>query len=172
MRTLITAGTLFAVSMAGLAQERDRSKIDDKYKWNLGDIYPGVPAWRAGKERLVAAIPSLGQYRGTLLSSPQTLADALEKMSTLDKELARLYVYASMLADEDTRDGGHQGMKQEMVQVAAAFAAEASYVEPEILRGDKATLEKFIASERRLTVYRFYLEDIIRRAAHTLTERE
>ena len=36
----------------GLAQERDRSKIPDKYKWNLADIYPSEEAWRAAKERL------------------------------------------------------------------------------------------------------------------------
>jgi oligoendopeptidase F len=63
-------------------------------------------------------------------------------------------------------------MRQEMVQLAAAFSAEASYIEPEILRIPKATLEKFIASEPRLTVYRFYLEDILRRAAHTLSDSE
>ena len=120
----------------------------------------------------MAALPSLGQYRGKLLSSPQTLADPLETMSQFDKDLTRLYVYAGMLADENTRDGSHQGMKQEMVHVAAAFAAEASYVEPEILRGDKTKLETFIASEPRLAVYRFYIEDIIRRAAHTLSESE
>ena len=81
-------------------------------------------------------------------------------------------VYASMLADQDTRDGMHQGMRQEMVQLATAFNSAAAFIEPEILRADKATLETFIASEPRLTVYRIYLDDIARRAAHTLTESE
>ena len=61
-----------------------------------------------------------------------------------------MYVYASMLADQDTRDAAHQGMRQEMVQLAAAFAAEAAYIEPEMLRADKATLERFLAAEPRL----------------------
>ena len=33
------------------AQERDRAKIPDKYKWNLADIYPSEEAWRTAKER-------------------------------------------------------------------------------------------------------------------------
>src|SRR4029453_18166834 len=37
---------------------------------------------------------------------------------------------------------------------------------------DKATFEKFIASDPRLAVYRMYLDDIARRAAHTLTAAE
>src|SRR6185503_678408 len=47
-----------------------------------------------------------------------------------------------------------------------------SYIEPEILRFPKGTVEKFLASEPRLKVYRFYLENIARRAAHTLSDAE
>ena len=43
----------------GLAQERDRSKIPDKYKWNTADIYPSEEAWREAKDRLLAEIPRL-----------------------------------------------------------------------------------------------------------------
>ena len=44
-------------------------------------------------------------------------------MSRLDKELSRLYVYASMLADQDTRVSEPQGMQQEMQQLFANFGA-------------------------------------------------
>jgi len=93
-------------------------------------------------------------------------------MSALDKEVSRLYVYASMLADQDTRDAAHQGMRQEMVQLASNFSAQESFIEPEILRLPKGTIEKALASEPRLKVYSFYLHDIERRAAHTLGESE
>ena len=75
------------------------------------------------------------------------------------------YVYASMLADLDTRDAAHQGMQQEMVQLAAGFSAEASFLEPEILKFEKGTTTRFIANEPRLKKYEFYLADIERRAA-------
>ena len=42
-----------------------------------------------------------------------------------------------MLADQDTRDSMHQGMRQEMVQLATAFNSEAAFIEPEILRADE-----------------------------------
>jgi oligoendopeptidase F len=155
-----------------MAQERDRTKIADQYKWNLADIYPTDAAWRTAKERLAADLPQLGQYRGTLTSSAATLAGALEKQSAFDKELSRLYAYASMLADQDTRDSTHQGMQQEMVQLAAAFAAQASFIEPEILKADKTRVEQYLATEPRLKVYHFYLEDVLRRAAHTLSDSE
>jgi oligoendopeptidase F len=157
---------------ASSAPERDRAKVADAYKWNLADVYPSEAAWRARKETITAQIPKLGEFRGALGSSAKTLADALEFASGLDKELSRLYVYASMVSDEDTRLAGPQGMQQEMQQIYARFGAEASYIEPEVLKVGAATVEKFIASEPRLKNYAFTLRDIVRRAPHTLTDSE
>src|SRR5216684_5726374 len=94
----VTAATLAVLTFSAVAQERDRSKIPDRYKWNLADIYPTDAAWRAAKDTLAAELPQLRQYQGTLTSSASTLADALTKQTAFDKELSRLYVYASMLA--------------------------------------------------------------------------
>src|SRR5258705_2249374 len=98
-RTIFVSAVLMAVTTGALAQERDRAKIPDNYKWNLADIYPTEAAWRAAKEKLVAELPRVAQFQNKLTSSAATLADALEKMSVLDKELSRLYAYASMLVD-------------------------------------------------------------------------
>ena len=173
VRPVLGLLVVIALTVATAAQEqRDRSKIPDKYKWNLADIYPDVAAWRAAKDKLAAELPKLRSYQGKLGTSPQALADALEHMSRLDKELSRLYVYASMLADQDTRVSEPQGMQQEMQQLAASFGAQAAYVEPEILKIGGATIDKFIGGEPRLKVYTFYLHDIARRAPHTLSDTE
>ena len=153
-------------------QDRERSAIDEKYKWNLADIYPDLRAWRAAKEALVRELPGLRTYQGKLGSSAQLLADALDEVFRLDKETARLSVYAGMLADQDTREAGPLGMQQEMQQLTADFKAQASYVEPELLRVGLDTMEQFIAAEPRLETFSFYLHDIARRAKHTRSDSE
>ena len=159
-----------AVALA--AQERDRAKVDAKYTWNLADIYPDLAAWQTAKARVTSEVPRVRAFAGKLGSSAQTLADALDEMIRLDKDIARLYVYASMLADQDTRLSEPQGMQQEMQQLHAEFSAQASYIQPEILRIGSATVKQFLASEPRLGVYAFFLRDIVRRAAHTLSDAE
>ena len=154
------------------AQDRDRAKVADAYKWNLTDVYPSQAAWREQKETITAEIARLNEFRGRLGSSPGVLADALELMSRLDKELSRLYVYASMLSDEDTRVSTPQGMQQEMQQLYARFGAEASFIEPEVLKTGSEAIEKAIAAEPRLASHAFNLRDIVRRAAHTLSDSE
>jgi hypothetical protein len=78
-------------------QERDRARVEPKYTWNLADIFPDVAAWRTAKARVQAEMPQIATFAGTLGSSPQALADALDLRARLDKELSRLYVYASMM---------------------------------------------------------------------------
>ena len=168
----LAAVAVAALTLPLLAQERERAQIDDRYKWNLTDLYPSVEAWRTAKERTQKELPKIGQFKGKLASSSSTLADALDTLYAIDKELSRVFIYASLLADQDTRESGPQGMREEMVQLGSAFSAEASYIEPEILKTPRPTLEKFIASEPRLKVHRFYLEDIARRASHTLSDSE
>jgi len=157
---------------ARATQQQERGAIPDRYKWNLAEIYPSDQAWRTAKDKLVSELPAIRAFKGTLGSSPQKLADVLELSSRLAKDFTRLYVYASMTSDQDTRVSAYQGMQQEMAQIGATFGAETSYIEPEILKVDPAKIETFISSEPRLKVYNFYLHDILRRRTHTLTDAE
>src|SRR6187397_343672 len=153
-------------------QERDRSRIDDKYKWNIEDVYSSVTAWRNEKDRIAAALPNIRTFAGQLGSSAGILADTLDTTTELEKELSRLYVYASMLADQDTRASDTQGMKQQMQLLFSEYSAQASYIEPEILKIGRETIDAFLAAEPRLKIYAFYLRDIARRAPQTLTDAE
>ena len=169
---VLTAAAIAVTVLAGAAQQKERSAVPDKYKWDLTQIYPTDQAWRTAKDKLVGELPAVRAFRGTLGSSAAKLADALELSSRLSKEFSRLYVYASMTSDQDTRASAYQGMQQEMTQLGATFGAEASYMEPEILKLDASKVESFVSSEPRLKVYSFYLHDILRRRAHTLSDSE
>ena len=171
-RSIAAVSAVLALTLGIAAQERDRSTIPDKYKWNLADLYPSDAAWRAAKEAFAAELPSIGKFKGRLMSSPSTLADGLDTLYAKDKEFSRLASYASLLADQDTRDSGHQGMRQEMTQLGASLGAETAYVNPEILKAGNPVIQRFIAGEPRLKPYRHDLEDLIRRSAHTLSDSE
>ena len=169
---IVVSATIAAIGLTAFAQTRDRSAVPTRYTWNLTDLYPTDAAWRAEKDAIAKQIPSLATFKGKLGSSPATLADALDKLYSLDKTLSRLGTYAGLLSDQDTRDGAHQGMRQELIQVYTQFGAMASFLEPEVLRLPAGTVDKYLAAEPRLGTYRFYLKDVARRAAHTLTEPE
>ena len=174
IRALLTALVLVSLAAAATAtaQERDRAKVDDKFKWNLTDLYASDEAWRSAKDELAPEIAKAAAFKGTLASSPAKLAEALDTVNRLGKELQRAYLYASLISDQDTRVSKYQGMQQEMQQLGAKFGEEIAYLEPEVLKIDKATLDTWAAQEPKLKIYRHYLDDLQRRRPHTLSDNE
>jgi oligoendopeptidase F len=79
-RAVTIVATLAVLVVTAAAQERDRARIPDQYKWNLADIYADEAAWRAAKDKLAGELPQLRQFQGKLASSAATLADALDKL--------------------------------------------------------------------------------------------
>ena len=133
-RRLVAGAVLAVVFGTALAgQERTRESIDVKYKWNLADIYPSDAAWRTEKDALAATFGQAKAFAGTLGQSPSQLAKALSTQSTQEKTLARLFAYANLSSDQDTRVSSYQGMSEEMTQMAAEFSAAWAFVEPELL---------------------------------------
>ena len=125
-----------------------------------------------GERQARGAHPRGEKVKGTLGQSPQQLAAGLTLLNDLNKEFSRVYVYAGLIADQDTRVTKYRAMKQEMDQLGSSFGADTAFVEPEILKIDRATIDAYIAKEPKLAPYTFYLHDLLRRQAHTLSEPE
>jgi oligoendopeptidase F len=158
--------------MSKTVEERDRANVAERFKWNLTDLYPSDAAWRNAMDSIRAEFKKLGAFQGKLESSANVLANALDLIWQVDKEVSRLWSYASLRSDEDTRVSGTQGMQQEVQRLSADFRAQTAYVEPEIIRMGPQTVERFLSGEQRLAIYAFHLRDTVRRAAHTLSEAE
>jgi oligoendopeptidase F len=161
-----------ASSASSLAQDRDRSKTPEKYKWDLTQIYPSDDDWRKEKEKVKVGIAKIEQYKGKLGESPANLYSCLDFVTNLRKEFSRLYGYASMSSDVDTRDSKRLELVQEMRQIGSDFSAKASFIDPEILEMDRTTVDDFLRREPKLATYRFYLDDVLRRKPHKGTAGE
>ena len=153
-------------------KERDRSRIPERFQWDLSPVYAGDDTWEAAKRKMRAELPSIASWAGKLAESPEQLLGCLEHHSLLHKELTRLACYAGMKSDLDTRESRYTAMDQEMSRLASDFSTLASFIEPEILRMDPARIEEFLAREPRLGAYRHVLDDIVRNRPHTLGESE
>ena len=166
------AAALALLLAATPAAARERSQIPDKYKWNLADLYPSEQAWFQAKAELARRIPRLAEHRAHLGDSAAALSRALDAMFGIDRDLSRLTVYAHSLSDEDTRAARPRELRQSADQLGVDFAAASSFVKPEILALDPARVRAFLAQEKGLEPYRFFLEDTLRWRSHTLSAGE
>jgi oligoendopeptidase F len=141
--------------------------------WNLADLFADDGAFETDKSEFrETMLPPVGTYRGRLLSSAGVLADALDTISRARRRLQRLHCYAALRSDEDTRVGTRQAMRQEVQLLATELSKRSSYLRPEILAGEPATLGRFVAQEPRLAPYRHFLRDLDRQRVHVLAAGE
>ncbi len=157
---------------SGAVKADDRNKIAARYKWNLSDLYPTTEAWEEEKVSLKKRFEKIPEYKGHLGDSGKTLADALDYIFGVLKDLSKFYSYASMLSDEDTRESKPLAMMQEAQQMYNQFSTVSSYIDPEILSIPEDKLKNFIKTTPELDVYRHYLDNIYRTKAHTLSAPE
>ena len=167
---LLTIIAMFA-SMSSYSQ-KTRNEIPEKYQWNLSDLYESDAAWRNAVEKLTAELDKIEELKGTLTQSAANLLKGLKLNSQLSKEASKVYLYAGMNSDLDTRNMKYNGMKQELQSIFSNFGAKAAFIEPEILSAEWSTIDGFIKEEPQLEVYRMGLENMFRTKAHSLSEAE
>jgi oligoendopeptidase F len=170
-RLLVLLAGLAAASGAAAAA-KERAEIPDRHKWNLAELYPGDDAWRAAKDEVAKRIAAVPAHKGKLGESAEALWRALDAAFGAERELSRLFVYASARSDEDTRAAPAREMKQLAQQLAVDLESARSYLRPEILAVDPARVRGWLAQDKRLAEYRFFVEDVLRTRPHTLSAAE
>ena len=153
-------------ALAANVAETDRT--DPKYTWDLSELYPSVEAWQKSRTTLLTQLDELAELKGSLGRNAASLLGAMEKIFAAQKEVARLYSYASMRSDEDLRDTANQELDQLATIAYAKFGESISWLEPELLAIGEKKLEKFLRKEPALAPYRFMIENTLRNAPHTL----
>ncbi|HCL00318.1 MAG TPA: oligoendopeptidase F, partial [Candidatus Marinimicrobia bacterium] len=155
-----------------LSQTRERSEIADQFKWDLTDLYASEEAYQQAKTETVKKFDGILNYKGKLTKSPTMLLEGLDYYYGIYKEMLRLSSYAGKKSDLDTRDSKYLAMHQEMEQLFTQFSSISSFIDPEILTMNKKKIDKFLAKEPKLKVYRHYLYDLLRSKDHMLSEKE
>ena len=138
--------------------------------WDLTQLYPTPEAWAAERQAVLDALPGVAKYKGHLGDSAASLREALQTISDLSRRTARLDTYASLKADEDTQVAPNQERRQLAIALASQGAEAVSWVDPELLSIGKDKIDGFLAADPGLSKFRFGLENVLRRAPHTLNE--
>ncbi len=151
------------------ATPRKRAEVPAEHTWNLASIYPTDAAWEQDFQRVVAMLPQLRQFAGTLGSSAKTLLDALTARDTAGQMLEHVFVYAHMRMDEDTTNSTYQALMDRATTLWSDFGAATAFITPEILAIPQAQLDVFLAAEPKLQVYRHAFDEINRMRPHVLS---
>ena len=171
MKKLLFLNLVLLLSAFAFGQ-KERNSIDNKDKWNLSDLYPSEKAWELARDKVVAEMPKIEQFKGKLTKSSADLLACLEFSTKLGKEASRLFSYTNMNSDQDKRDSKFMAMQQSLEQIFTEYGTKTAFIEPEILSVDWKVIEGFMKEQKELAVYKKYMTDLFKQKEHTLSEAE
>jgi oligoendopeptidase F len=151
------------------AVEASAPATDPAGSWDLSDLYLTPQAWADSYARTRTATGGLSALQGTLGKSPASLFKALDRISALNREMTRLYVYASLQSDEDLRQGSNLERKQQAQALATRLSEQTAWVAPELLKVGAAKVHAYRKANQALdSRFGFFLDNTLRAAPHTL----
>ena len=152
-------------------KDKTRDEIDDKYKWDLSQIYSSLEEWNKDFEYVKANGDKYLEFKGKLNN-----ADNILKYFKFDEEFSKkadsLYMYAALKFDEDTSNSKYQELKGKIEKVLTDLSAKTSFVIPEMLKLSKEDFERFISENSELKMYDYEFKNILRMKDHILSDKE
>lgn len=155
-----------------MKQEKLRSEIDNKYKWDLTDLYLNDDEWKKDFEKLKKLYPNIKKYEGHILDSSQTLYETLNLTDEISQLIEKLYVYTNLKKDEDISVSVNQNMTLEVLNLYEKINNMTAFINPEILKSDYSLIEKYISELDELKKYEFNLKHLFKEKEHLLDKKD
>ncbi len=149
-----------------------REEQQEQYTWDLTTIFSSDEAYEEAFKELEGYLGKEEQFKGHLKDSAETLYKALLLDSEIDEKLGKVYVYAHLKHDQDTANDKYAGYEAKAATLANKFASAWSFILPELMSIDEATLNEFVESNDDLKRYQFDIEKLNKKRPHILSDKE
>ena len=149
-----------------------RNEIDEKDTWDLSTIFETDQKWEEELALLTEDTKQAAGLEGHLLDSAESLLDITERYLELSRRLEKLYVYAHMKNDQDTRVAKYQEYYAKAMTLYSQLDQVFSFYEPEFMAITEEQYQNFLAEEPKLQPYKHFFDKLLQNKDHVLSQRE
>ena len=149
-----------------------RNEIDEKDTWDLSTIFETDQKWEEELALLTEDTKQAASLEGHLLDSAESLLDITERYLELSRRLEKLYVYAHMKNDQDTRVAKYQEYYANAMALYSQLDQVFSFYEPEFMAITEEQYQNFLAEEPKLQPYKHFFDKLLQNKDHVLSQRE
>lgn len=149
-----------------------RKEVPVELTWDLELIFANSGEFDTAVTELEQQVTTFLTYQGQVGQSAQTLLTALEAWLDLDRALEKIYVYASMKNDQDTKNAEYQALFTRVQKLVAEVSAKIAWFEPELLVLSEETVATYLQVEPKLQQYQHLLEVLLAKKPHILSDKE
>ena len=151
---------------------KQRNEIEEKYTWDLTTIFPTDEAFEAELAQVSEEVKKAASLAGHLLDSADSLLTTTEIQLDLMRRIEKLYSYAHMKNDQDTRVAKYQEYQAKGMTLYSEFGQSFAFYEPEFMAITEKQYQAFLAEQPGLQLYQHYFDKLLKKKAHILTQRE
>ena len=149
----------------------NRNEVPIEEKWNLDDIYSDIHKWEEDYFKIEEMAANLNEYDGTIQDG-HTLYQYLNQREELSFLFNKVYAYAMLRVDENTRDTLSQSHLDRAKQLSVKVSASTSFFMPYLLSLDEDTLSGYIKAEKMLDYFAEDLWESFRYKQHVLSKEQ
>ncbi|MCM3115667.1 oligoendopeptidase F [Neobacillus sp. MER 74] len=149
----------------------NRNDVPTHEKWNLDDIYSDKSKWEEDLLTIEEMAKKLKQYDGTIQDG-HSLYQYLHQREELSFLFNKVYAYAMLSVDQNTRDTQAQSNLDRAKQLSVKVSASTSFFMPYLLTLDEETLSGYIKSEKKLDYFAEDLWESFRYKQHVLSKEQ
>ena len=149
-----------------------RNEINEKDTWDLSTIFETDQKWEEELALLTEDTKEAASLEGHLLDSAESLLNITERYLDLSRRLEKLYVYAHMKNDQDTRVAKYQEYYAKAMALYSQLDQVFSFYEPEFMAITEEQYQNFLAEEPKLQPYKHFFDKLLQNKDHVLSQRE
>lgn len=149
-----------------------RNEINEKDTWDLSTIFETDQKWEEELALLTEETKQAASLEGHLLDSAESLLNITERYLDLSRRLEKLYVYAHMKNDQDTRVAKYQEYYAKAMTLYSQLDQVFSFYEPEFMAITEEQYQNFLAEEPKLQPYKHFFDKLLQNKEHVLSQRE
>lgn len=149
-----------------------RNEINEKDTWDLSTIFETDQKWEEELALLTEDTKQAASLEGHLLDSAESLLNITERYLDLSRRLEKLYVYAHMKNDQDTRVAKYQEYYAKAMTLYSQLDQVFSFYEPEFMAITEEQYQNFLVEEPKLQPYKHFFDKLLQNKDHVLSQRE
>ena len=153
-------------------QRKEKDKMEEKYTWNLTDIFKTKEEFEKEIEKLNKMLNEIKTYQGKLSNSSENIYQCYRNYEKALEYYEKIYAYGMLKFHLDMANSENIKLFKRCEGIETEFEKTTSFITPEITDIDTDLLLKYLDENNELKRYERLIKEIIENKTHILSKEE
>lgn len=144
--------------------------MDDKYNWDLTQIFKNDEDFNNRKNELYKILNQIKEFQGKLCDSAENLYNCYYLYEKAEELLEKIYPYGMLKYHLDMSNQDSIKLFKLVENIEADFSIAVSYITPEIIETDEEKIKSFFTQKKELNKYKRDIEEILEKKKYVLSQ--